>query len=162
MNHSAEHSAEKIEGQEPLMSRRAFSQVLFTGVGMCYAAAIGYPVYQYLASPISKASEAAAVNQVSLPDANKLEKGSAMMFKFGAKPGILIHHADDTWVAMEAVCTHLACTVQYQAEQNRLFCACHGGVYDTRTGANVAGPPPKPLQAYKVTVEPTSVVVSKV
>jgi cytochrome b6-f complex iron-sulfur subunit len=84
------------------------------------------------------------------------------MFKFGTKPAMLIHHKDGTWSAMEAVCTHLACTVQYQAEENRLYCACHGGVYDTKTGAAVSGPPPKGLKAFNVKVQDGTVIVSKV
>jgi cytochrome b6-f complex iron-sulfur subunit len=145
-----------------LMSRRTFAKVLFGGVGLCYAAAIGYPIYRYLASPIEHGMESTKVSEVSLPDAAKLEPGSAIMFKFGTKPAMLIHHKDGTWSAMEAVCTHLACTVQYQAEENRLYCACHGGVYDTKTGAAVSGPPPKGLKAFNVKVQDGTVIVSKV
>jgi cytochrome b6-f complex iron-sulfur subunit len=144
------------------MSRRTFAKVMFGGVGLCYAGAIGYPVYRYLASPIERSMEATKVSEVSLPDAAKLELGAAMMFKFGAKPAMLIHHKDDTWSAMEAVCTHLACTVQYQAEENRIYCACHGGVYDIKTGAAVSGPPPKGLKAFNVKVQDGTITVSKV
>lgn len=146
---------------EPV-SRRTFAKLLFTGVGLCYAGAIGYPIYQYLASPIQKSVEAAKVSEVQLPDADKLEVGAAMMFKFGTRPSILIHHKDGTWSAMEAICTHMACTVQYQPESNRLFCACHNGVYDVKTGTPVSGPPPKPLKPYKVEVGEGVVVISKV
>ncbi len=144
-----------------LMSRRTFAKVLFGGVGLCYASAIGYP-YRYLASPIERSIESTKVSEVSLPDAAKLEPGAAMMFKFGTKPALLIHHRDGTWSAMEAVCTHLACTVQYQAEENRIYCACHGGVYDIKTGAAVSGPPPKGLKAFNVKVQDGAVIVSKV
>ncbi len=53
--------------------------------GVCYAAAIGYPVYRYLASPVEKAEANAAVTEVTLPDAQKLPAGSALMFKFGSQ-----------------------------------------------------------------------------
>ena len=64
------------------------------------------------------------------------------MFKFGTAPAMLIHHEDGRWVAMTAVCTHLGCTVQYEPQADRIHCACHGGVYNAYTGANVSGPPP--------------------
>jgi Rieske Fe-S protein len=65
-------------------------------------------------------------------------------------------------VALDAKCTHLGCTVQYEADKNRIYCACHGGVYDARTGANVSGPPPKPLKRYVVRPAPEGgVVVSR-
>ena len=74
---------------------------------------------------------------------------------------MLIHHQDGRWIAMTAVCTHLGCTVQYEAHADRIHCSCHGGVYNAYTGANVSGPPPKPLTLYKVKVDATGVVVSR-
>jgi cytochrome b6-f complex iron-sulfur subunit len=143
-----------------IVNRRLFVRVLMGGVGACYAAAIGYPVYRYLASPVEK-SVASAVTEVTLRDAQTLPKGSVLMFKFGAKPTMLIHHPDGSWIALTAVCTHLGCTVQYQPEHNKIYCACHGGTYDPSTGANVSGPPPRPLMRYKVEVTAAGVVVSR-
>ena len=62
---------------------------------------------------------------------------------------------------MTAVCTHLGCTVQYEAQADRIHCACHGGVYNAYTGANVSGPPPKPLKLFKVAVGTDGVQVSR-
>src|ERR1039458_5417045 len=84
-----------------------------------------------------------------------------LMFKFGAAPAMLIHHADGRWVALTAVCTHLGCTVQYEPQADRIHCACHGGVYNAYTGANVSGPPPKPLKLFKVAVNEAGVDVSR-
>jgi cytochrome b6-f complex iron-sulfur subunit len=129
--------------------------------GLCYLGALGYPVYRYLASPAEMAANEAAVTEVTLKDAQKLPEGSALMFKFGPAPAMLIHHNDGSWVALTAVCTHLGCTVQYEPQANRIHCACHGGVYDSRTGANVSGPPPKPLRRFKVSVNDVSVQISR-
>jgi cytochrome b6-f complex iron-sulfur subunit len=107
------------------------------------------------------ASSATAITEVTLKDAQKLAAGTVLMFKFGTAPAMLIHHLDGTWVALTAVCTHLGCTVQYEPQMNRIHCACHGGVYDPRTGANVSGPPPKPLKLFKVAVNETGVLVSR-
>ncbi|MBI1291645.1 Rieske 2Fe-2S domain-containing protein [bacterium] len=150
-----------LEDPQEGMSRRAFVAMGTALVGAVYGAAIGYPVYRYLSTPARRAASAAAVTQVDLPGADKLEIGSAMMFKFGTKPALLIHHKDDTWVALDAVCTHLGCTVQFEPEQDRIYCACHGGVYDPRTGENVAGPPPKPLTKFNVEVSDGQVVVRR-
>ena len=161
MNQARKKNSDSFAGTNDA-SRRVFIKVAVGAAGFCYAAAIGYPVYKYLASPIEKAEATAAITEVTLPDAQKLPTGSALMFKFGTRPCLLIHHADDSWVALSAVCSHLACTVQYQAAQNRIFCACHGGVYDPRTGANVSGPPPKPLQAYKTALTDQGVLVTRI
>lgn len=142
--------------------RRFFLQAALGAAGCsAYLGMIGYPVYRYLASPMEKAAATAAVNEITLKGADELKPGSALMFKFGSTTSMLIHLKDGTWSAMSAVCTHLACTVNYEPEQDRIFCACHGGVYDPRTGANKSGPPPRPLDAFKVTVQPGSVTVSR-
>jgi len=129
--------------------------------GLLYAAALAYPIYRYLASPEEMASEATAITEVTLKDAQKLPLASVLMFKFGTAPAMLIHHEDGRWVALSAVCTHLGCTVQYEPQADRIHCACHGGVYNPYTGANVSGPPPKPLKLFKVAVNDTGVEVSR-
>lgn len=149
------------ETDEPDVSRRGFVKIAVGGMCLAYAGAVGYPIYRYLDSPVEKAEILAAIKDVSLDGAQKLPKGSAMMFKFGPYPSMLIHHENDEWVAFNAVCTHLGCTVQYHAELKKITCACHGGQYDPHTGQNIAGPPPKPLMKFAVKVNPTSVMVSR-
>jgi cytochrome b6-f complex iron-sulfur subunit len=141
-------------------TRRAFLAAA-GAAGVCYAAALAYPVYRYLASPSEMAMSAAAVSEVTLKDAQKIPAGSALMFKFGPSPAILIHHQDGRWIALSAVCSHLGCTVQYEPQMDRIHCACHGGVYNAYTGANVSGPPPRPLKLFKVAVNTTGVQVSR-
>jgi cytochrome b6-f complex iron-sulfur subunit len=51
--------------------------------------------------------------------------------------------------------------VQYEPDADRIHCACHGGVYNAYTGANVSGPPPRPLRLFKVAVNETGVEVSR-
>jgi cytochrome b6-f complex iron-sulfur subunit len=142
-------------------TRRVFAAVAGGAIGCVYAGLIGYPVYRYLNSPAEKAAATAAVNEVTLAKADELPPGAALIFKFGAKPALLIHNKDGAWSAMSAVCTHLACTVQYEAAEDRVFCACHNGVYDPKTGANRSGPPPRPLDLYKVVVGAGSVTVTR-
>ena len=87
--------------------------------------------------------------------------GTALRFAFGTRPALLIHLDDDSFVCFDAVCTHLGCTVEFQPEQKRIHCACHGGTYDIATGKNVAGPPPKPLNKYQVEVADGQVVITR-
>lgn len=142
------------------MNRRAFVGTA-AGIGACYLAALGYPVYRYLASPVERSEALAAITEVTLKDAHKLPSRSAMMFKFGPFTALLIHHGDGTWSAFNAKCTHLGCTVKYESDKSRIFCECHGGIYDAKSGANTGGPPPKPLLKYNVKLTEEGVVVSK-
>jgi cytochrome b6-f complex iron-sulfur subunit len=148
------------DGGEAL-TRLGFMRVALGGAALFYGAALGYPVYRYLASPVEKAAQESAVSQVTLKAAKKLPAGSALMFKFGTKPSLLIHHADGSWSALSAICTHLGCTVQYQDAEKRIFCACHGGIYDPKSGANTSGPPPKGLERYEVKFAADDATVSR-
>jgi len=160
MREATKLPANIIEEPGDVKTRRAFLAAA-GAAGLAYTVALAYPIYRYLASPAEMASEAAAVTEVSLKDAQKLPAGSVLMFKFGRSPAMLIHHEDGRWISMTAVCTHLGCTVQYEPQADRIHCACHGGVYNAYTGANVSGPPPKPLKLFKVAVNDSGVEVSR-
>lgn len=143
------------------MSRRSFAKLGMGAVGLCYVGALAYPVYRYLATPARRAGEMAKVTEVSFAEAELPAAGAVLMFRFGVRPAMLIHHLDGSFACFDAVCTHLGCTVQYQPEQGRIFCACHGGVYDPKTGGNVAGPPPKPLKPYSVEIGNGKVTITR-
>jgi thiosulfate dehydrogenase (quinone) large subunit len=66
------------------------------------------------------------------------------------RPDIVIRDGNGQLTAFSAVCTHAGCTVGYS--NGRIVCPCHGGQYDPKSGAVVAGPPPAPL-AHKKVVE---------
>lgn len=55
-------------------------------------------------------------------------------------------------IAFAANCTHLGCPVRWEAEAQLFMCPCHGGVY-YKDGTVAAGPPPKPLNRYKVRMQ---------
>ena len=138
--------------------------LLKTGVGLigsCYAAAVGYPVYRYLATPVERARAQGMVTTVSIPQKDLPGPGSATMFLFGARPSLLIHYADGHYASFDAVCTHMGCTVRFEPQNKRIFCPCHGGTYDMNTGEVVSGPPPKALKVYRVEAADGNVVVSR-
>lgn len=155
-------AANTPDSEDDGFTRRGFVKVALGGVGLVYAAAVGYPIYRYLNSPVEKDQVLAAVKEVNLPNADQLPKGTALMFKFGMRPALLIHHTDDSWVALTAVCTHMGCTVAYDPARGQITCHCHGGVYNAHTGENISGPPPRPLTRYNLKVAPGSVTVTRV
>ncbi len=48
-------------------------------------------------------------------------------------------------VAYSQECTHLACAVIPRFDKGVIYCPCHEGFFDLRTGNVLAGPPPRPL-----------------
>lgn len=64
----------------------------------------------------------------------------------------------DGFVAMSAVCTHLGCLTQYEREQNRIFCPCHGSRF-APDGHVTQGPAPRPLPRLQLALERGLLVV---
>jgi cytochrome b6-f complex iron-sulfur subunit len=129
---------------------------LGTSLGaMC--AAVLYPVLRYLVPP--DIPEAQTSRTVAARETD-LKANEARIFPFGSRAAILVRGEDGSYVAFSATCTHLSCTVQYRPDLKQIWCACHNGLYDL-SGRNVAGPPPRPLEAFRVQVANGEVVVSK-
>lgn len=138
-------------------SRRAVNWFLATSLG-AFLVAVLYPVSRYLVPP--EAGESTA-GTVTLPiKASDVKANTGQIFKFGSRPGILVRTQTGELRAFSAVCTHLNCTVQYRSDLGHIWCACHNGHFDLN-GRNIAGPPPRPLDAFVVNVRGDQVVVSK-
>jgi len=78
---------------------------------------------------------------------DEIPQGAARYFAYpdADDRAMLIHLPDGQFVAYSQTCTHLSCAVYFQQEENRLYCPCHDGVFDVRTGEPVAGPPQRRL-----------------
>ena len=50
----------------------------------------------------------------------------------------------DRLFVINAVCTHLGCTPDWKASENKFKCPCHGSGYDSE-GINFEGPAPRPM-----------------
>lgn len=137
--------------------RRFINWFLGTSAG-AFLLSVLYPVTRYLIPPEVGESTAGTVTLSIKPD--EVKPNSGQIFKFGSRPAILVRTPGGELRAFSAVCTHLNCTVQYRADLSEIWCACHNGHFDLN-GKNVAGPPPRPLDAYVVNVRGAQIVVSK-
>jgi Rieske Fe-S protein len=136
--------------------RRNFLNVLLTSSGLAFAGALLFPLIKYLIPP-EQAEE--SVSNVLVGKVSELPVNQGKIFKFGRKPGILVHTPEGEFKAFIAICSHLDCTVQYRSDMKLIWCACHNGKYDTN-GVNIAGPPPTPLTALKVNIKGEDIYVS--
>lgn len=142
------------------IKRRGFVKWMVGGIAGLWTMMAAYPVFRYLKSGATEAPQQ-AVSSVNVGSVKELPVNAGKNFKFGSTPALVVHGEDGEFHAYKAVCTHLGCTVQYNPEKSRIWCACHGGQYDAATGQNIAGPPPKPLEALKVDVHDDQITVSK-
>ncbi len=142
---------------------------LLTSLQVAIAATLGallYPVAIFLRPRLattSGAQEVVAPYRVNelRPDA---EGRWPAPFNFDGKPCLLVLTPNNEVRAFNAICTHTDCTVEFLPQKGQIFCACHNGLYDLE-GRNVSGPPPRPLEEYKVILRGTAgeedIVVSR-
>ena len=139
------------------MKRRTFVNYFLGGSLLATVAAFLYPVVRYVLPP--RQAEALQ-KRVVAAKVGELAPNSSKIFKFGAYPAILVNTADGQLVALTAVCTHLTCTVRYESDSGTLYCPCHNGRFDL-AGNVISGPPPAPLETFKVEVVGEDIFVSK-
>ncbi|NJL64657.1 MAG: ubiquinol-cytochrome c reductase iron-sulfur subunit [Methylacidiphilales bacterium] len=64
-------------------------------------------------------------------------------------------------IAVNPICTHLGCTVDWEAEENIFLCPCHASEFTTE-GKVQNGPATKPLSTYKTKIEKNTVMVARI
>jgi Rieske Fe-S protein len=147
----------KVQNNPASPKRREFLDYLLgTSVGATLLA-IFYPIVKFMIPPQVVES---AENSVVAGSLKELAADTGKIFKFGAKPGILVRTASGELKAFSATCTHLDCIVQYRPDTKQIWCACHNGQYNL-SGLNVGGPPPRPLEEFVVNTRGDEIVVSK-
>jgi cytochrome b6-f complex iron-sulfur subunit len=137
--------------------RRDFLKYILGGSLLGWLASLLYPLFAYLKPPKTGEVEVSSVRVGKIED---IPKDSGFIFRFGDQPGLLVRTPSGDLRAFSAVCTHLQCTVQYRKDMGLIWCACHNGKYDLN-GRNISGPPPRPLEVYKVILQGDEVIVAK-
>lgn len=134
-----------------LMSRRDYLRMLVLASGGLVVGTAG------LASGIFRRHGAGAGAPKRV--AASLDEGKMTTFSYPGDddPVIAMRLNDGALVAFSSVCTHLSCAVLWRREEGVLECPCHKGIFNERTGAVVAGPPPRPLARIKLEERPDGV-----
>lgn len=140
------------------VSRRDFAKFLtlvsgglMAGSGLVAAKAILYPK-----------EEVEGEHFVCKIDEIPVGGTKAFLIKDSSVPYILIHLEDGSFRSYEQKCTHLSCAVYYKPGSGQIICPCHEGHFDAKTGAVLAGPPPRPLPKLEVVVKDQSIFVKAV
>lgn len=66
---------------------------------------------------------------------------------------------DGGFLALSRRCTHLGCTVPWDAEKKQFACPCHASVFDIR-GEVIQSPAPRALDRFSVSIENNHVKVN--
>ncbi|HYE64166.1 MAG TPA: Rieske 2Fe-2S domain-containing protein [Pyrinomonadaceae bacterium] len=74
---------------------------------------------------------------------------------------IWVTKTSDRLFVIYARCTHLGCTPDWKASENKFKCPCHGSGYDSE-GINFEGPAPRPMDRAHVELDPEGQIVVNV
>jgi cytochrome b6-f complex iron-sulfur subunit len=69
--------------------------------------------------------------------------------RFKAAYGCWIVRESEGFYVLSTTCTHLGCTPNWLSADEKFKCPCHGSGF-VKTGINIEGPAPRPLERYKV------------
>ncbi len=141
----------------PQKTRRGFLREIMFGWIALTALPILYVIADYI-YPRSK-------KEVSLLDypvakLSDVPTNSFKIFRVNKKPVIVMNSEQGQVKAMSLICTHLGCVVEFNPDEKKFHCNCHGSIFD-RDGKNISGPAPKPLIPYRVKLTNTDILISE-
>jgi len=130
-----------------LITRRTFLDYSLAGAALVGAGVVGVSVVAAAYPPRHRSH----ARKDMVIQRSRLSQGSAIRFAIGGQPAILVRMGKK-YYALSSTCTHKdTCQVEWSPERHQLLCPCHNGAFDVK-GNVVDGPPPRPLQSYRVAV----------
>jgi thiosulfate dehydrogenase [quinone] large subunit len=82
----------------------------------------------------------------TMPD----NSSAAFTIPSNGEPGLVIHTVAGDFVAYNAVCPHMGCTVGYSSASKIIICPCHGSEFEVSNGDVIVGPAPHGLTKLKI------------
>lgn len=135
-------------GNSEKISRKSFIQYLMRGAFSFTILTVGVTIAEFLWPRFR--GETGGEEKIDVGLVGELPPGKAKKVLFRNKPVWVIHSASG-FSAISAICTHFSCIVSWDESKGEVLCPCHGARFDPK-GNVLAGPPPKPLPSYQVSV----------
>lgn len=131
---------------DSLTTRRDYLRIVATVSGGLAIGGLGVAGGMLTRHGDSEDGKAPAPKRIS----SQLLPGESLAFSYPEEEdkAVAVRLDDGTLVGYSAICTHLACAVLWQKDrgsEGELYCPCHEGVFDARSGEVTAGPPPRGL-----------------
>ena len=132
-------------------------------LGFSIAATLGgvlTPIIGYLWPP--KRALSGAGERVEVGKAIEFPVGQGKVVSVNDRPVIVVHTEQGGAKAFSAICTHLACIVEWDADRQIILCPCHDGRFSPVNGGIISGPQPAPLPELSLAVEGDTIYVGGV
>ncbi len=148
-------------------SRRKFLGYAIAGMGGAVALGYAIPLIQYLVGPAMAPQEdswslVCGAQDVPVNDPKSItfvsNVKSGWQTKRVQRDVWVVKKPDGSYTVFSPVCPHLGCAYNWNGQERRFICPCHGSVY-TITGKVVAGPAPRPLDTLPVKIENGNIYV---
>jgi cytochrome b6-f complex iron-sulfur subunit len=131
-----------------MTSRRNFLRWMWGGLAAVFAGEIVWIGASFLRPRRGRPGEASSL--ITAGPVDRFQPDTVTAFPEGRF--YLARLKDGGFLAMDRTCTHLGCTVPWNADENCFRCPCHASSFDI-TGAVLAPPAPRPLDLYPVRIE---------
>lgn len=90
---------------------------------------------------------------LGLDKAEKLKStGGSVLLRIRDRELLFIRESEDSVRVLDPTCTHQKCTVEYNRDNQRIVCPCHGSTYSL-DGQVLTGPADKPLQLFDAALD---------
>jgi len=138
-------------GEKRTTNRRQFLVNLWKIGGAVLVGAATYTAYEAL-RPFASGPSGGKLKLGAKAD---YEAGTATYYPEGR---LYVTNAKGKLFALSQKCPHLGCEVPFCESSGRFECPCHGSIYDL-AGEYIAGPAPRGMDRYKITLEGKKVIV---
>src|SRR5262249_39045972 len=101
---SSDSDIKSLAVEQPSALRRDFLDGAIVGGMVLLAGSAAYPIVRYLSAPVA---EEMGSLEVVAAKVNDVQAGTALAFRFGDKPAILVRDQDGKLHGLIAICTHL-------------------------------------------------------
>lgn len=154
--------------EDPEMTRRRFLTGMTAGIGAASALLVGGVLASAFVGPALRSKpprwiSAGPVDRFPAGEVSTVrlnfEEVSGFYTQELVKPILVLRRND--FVVYSSTCTHLGCTVRWDAGQKLFLCACHGGAFNL-DGSVKSGPPPRPLDRLEFQVDNGNLLVKMV
>jgi nitrite reductase/ring-hydroxylating ferredoxin subunit len=132
-------------------SRRNFLRAGWKLGGALLVGAGAYTGYEALRPLVGGASGA----KIAVGDVASFAEGTSTYVPAGR---MYVVNASNHLFALSQKCPHLGCHVPFCESSGRFECPCHGSIYDL-AGEYIAGPTPRGMDQYELTLDGRNVVV---
>lgn len=141
------------EKNETKLNRRGFMKVTWAILGGLVAVETGALTLAYLQPRLAEGEFGGVINAGSVDNfppnsVTHITNGRFYIARFEDGGMLAIYHR----------CTHLGCTVPWDANQNKFICPCHSSEFDIE-GEVLNPPAPRPLDVFEMTLKDGELLV---